>query len=117
LKYIELLSVAQQRAAQQRLAQQVSLATTSNNYLLPIPAQHSAAQRRAAYVSTALKAPSTPATYRSKRQLVAFDIRHVEFDMLLRHVAGVDGALGFDHCSSMIRSCGVKTLSRGSMLK
>jgi len=38
--YIELLSVAQQRAAQQRVAQQVSLATTSNNnYLSLIPAQ------------------------------------------------------------------------------
>ena len=48
-------------------------------------------------------------TCRSNRQLVAFDVRHVErmkksfdmllrhveFDMLLRHVAGVDGALGF----------------------
>jgi len=40
---MELLSVAQQRAAQQRLAQQVSLATTSNNYLSPISAQPSEA--------------------------------------------------------------------------
>jgi len=38
LKYIELLSVAQQRAAQQ-----VSHATTSNNYLSPSPSHPSAA--------------------------------------------------------------------------